>query len=122
MACPLCYYKSARNHFIIQEAAMTDIIEKTLLAGIGALALSQKKAEELISELQRRFNLGEEKGQQLLDSLQQSIRDQQQKLEEVARQEVQRTCTRLGVITRDEFDALQKRVLLLEKRLKAADK
>jgi polyhydroxyalkanoate synthesis regulator phasin len=101
---------------------MTDIIEKTLLAGIGALALSQKKAEELISELQRRFNLGEEKGQQLLDSLQQAVRDQQQKLEEVARQEVQRTCTRLGLITREEFDALKKKVHLLEKQLKEAGK
>jgi polyhydroxyalkanoate synthesis regulator phasin len=101
---------------------MTDIIEKTLLAGIGALALSQKKAEELISELQRRFNLGEEKGQQLLDSLQEAVRDQQQKLEEIARQEVQRTCTRLGLITRQEFDALQKKVHLLEKQLKEAGK
>jgi polyhydroxyalkanoate synthesis regulator phasin len=101
---------------------MTDIIEKTLLAGIGALALSQRKAEELIGELQRRFNLGEEKGQELLNNLQQAVRDQQQKLEEIARQEVQRTCTRLGLITREEFDALQKKVHLLEKRLKDAGK
>jgi polyhydroxyalkanoate synthesis regulator phasin len=101
---------------------MTDIIEKTLLAGIGALALSQRKAEELVNELQRQFNLGEEKGQELLNSVQQAIRDQQQKLEEIARQEVQRTCSRLGLITREEFDGLQKKVQLLEKRLKDAAK
>jgi polyhydroxyalkanoate synthesis regulator phasin len=97
---------------------MTDIIEKTLLAGIGALALSQQKAEELIDELQRRLNLGEEKSEKFLSTLRKAARNQQQKLEEVAQKEVQRTCSRLGLITREEFDGLQKKVQLLEKRLK----
>jgi hypothetical protein len=43
---------------------MIEMIEKTLLAGIGALSLTQKKAEELIDELQKQFNLSEDKGRE----------------------------------------------------------
>ncbi len=96
---------------------MSDIIEKTLLAGIGALALSQQKAEELIEEMQRQFNLSEEKGREMLSAIRQSVGNQQQKLEEIAQKEVQRTCSRMGLVTREEFDILQKKVETLENHL-----
>ena len=96
---------------------MADIIEKTLLAGIGTLALSQKKVEELIQDLKSRMNLREEKGQELLSSLREAARTQQQKLEEAAQKEVQRMSGKMGLISREEFEALEKRVKLLESRL-----
>lgn len=99
---------------------MNDLIEKTLLAGIGALALSQKKAEELVEGLQRQFNLSEEKGQELLSKLQEAVSSQQQRLEEVARQEIKASVTRLGLVEREEFDKLAERVEQLEKLLKQA--
>ena len=99
---------------------MSDLIEKTLLAGIGALALSQKKAEELVEGLQRQFDFSEEKGQELLSKLQEAVGSQQQRLEEVARQEIQASATRLGLVKREEFDKLAERVLQLERLLKQA--
>ena len=99
---------------------MSDLIEKTLLAGIGALALSQKKAEELVESLQRQFDFSEEKGQELLSKLQEAVGSQQQRLEEVARQEIQASATRLGLVEREEFDKLAERVLQLERLLKQA--
>jgi len=99
---------------------MSDLIEKTLLAGIGALALSQKKAEELVEGLQRQFDFSEEKGQELLSKLQEAVGSQQQRLEEVARQEIQASATRLGLVEREEFDKLAERVLQLERLLKQA--
>ncbi|MEZ4483416.1 MAG: phasin superfamily protein [Syntrophotaleaceae bacterium] len=97
---------------------MNDLIEKTLLAGIGALALSQKKAEELVEGLQRQFNLSEEKGQELRGKLQEALSSQQQRLEEVARKEIKASVTRLGLVDREEFDTLAVRVTQLEKLLK----
>lgn len=97
---------------------MNDLIEKTLMAGIGALALSQKKAEELVGELQRQFNLSEEKGQELLDKIKETVSGQQQRLEEVAREELQKSVTRFGLVNREEFDQLAARIEELEKRLK----
>lgn len=97
---------------------MNELIEKTLMAGIGALALSQKKAEELVEELQRRFDLSEEKGQELLSKVKETVSTQQQRLEEVAREELQKSVPRLGLVNRDEFNQLVERIEKLEKRLK----
>lgn len=97
---------------------MLEIVEKTLLAGIGALALSQKKAEELIEDLKERMNLSEEEGKNLLEKLKSAAKENQQKLEDMAQAEVQKACERIGVVTSDDFEKLKKKVAQLEKQLK----
>jgi len=97
---------------------MIEMIEKTLLAGIGALSLTQKKAEELIDELQKQFNLSEEKGRELLAKVQETAKENQSRLEELAREEVRKATDRLGLVTADDFEKLRKKVHQLEKQLK----
>jgi polyhydroxyalkanoate synthesis regulator phasin len=97
---------------------MIELIEKSLMVGFGALALTQKKAEELAEELKEKFDLSEEKGRELLDKLRDIGRENQEKLEDIARQEVRDICERIGVVPREEFDKLQKKVAALEKKLK----
>ncbi|APG25253.1 MAG: phasin superfamily protein [Syntrophotalea acetylenica] len=98
---------------------MIDLIEKSLLTGLGALTLTQKKVEQMADELKRRLNLSEEKGRELLTLLSDMARDNQQKLEEIAREEVQRICTDLGMVKKDELNRLAKKVQALEKELRA---
>lgn len=98
---------------------MIELLEKTLLAGMGALTLTQQKAEELVSELKTRLDLSEEKGRELLDRLQKAAKDNQKKLEEMAQEEVRQACERIGVVTADELKALEKKVAKLEKEIKA---
>lgn len=97
---------------------MLELVEKTLLAGIGALALTQKRAEELIEDLKERLNLSEEEGKNLLEKLRDAAKENQEKLEELAQQEVKKACDRIGVVTNEDFEKLQKKVLQLEKQLK----
>ena len=98
---------------------MLEILEKTLLTGIGAVALTQKKAEELIEDLKKRMNLTEEEGKSLLEKLRSAAKDNQKKLEEMAQTEVTKACDRIGVVTAEEFEKLQNKVEKLEKQLKA---
>ncbi|HMB15424.1 MAG TPA: phasin family protein [Pelovirga sp.] len=100
---------------------MIEIIEKTLLTGLGALSMSQKKAEELVDELKERLNLSEEEGKKLVDKLQQTAKENQNKLESVAQEEVKKAFERMGVVTEEEFSALKKKVDALEKKLKALE-
>ncbi|MEA3544270.1 MAG: phasin family protein [Thermodesulfobacteriota bacterium] len=97
---------------------MLEILEKTLLTGIGAMALTQKKAEELVDDLKKRMNLTEDEGKSLLEKLRDTARDNQNKLEEMAQSEVKKACDRVGVVTTEEFEKLQKKVEKLEKQLK----
>ncbi len=69
---------------------MLEIVEKTLLAGIGALALTQKKAEEVIDDLKERMNLSEEEGKNLLEKLRNAAKENQEKIEELAQNEVKK--------------------------------
>ena len=98
---------------------MLEFAEKTLLAGIGVLSLTQKKGEELLDELKERLNLTEEEGKKLMDKIQDAAKENQQRLEDIARDEVHRTCDRLGVVTAEEFNKLKRKVDQLEKQLKA---
>jgi len=106
----------------LREETMIELIEKTLLTGMGALSLSQKKTEELIQELKTRLNVTEEEGKELLTRMRETARENQEKLAEVARQEVHATCERLGVVTAEEFEKLRKKVLKLEKDLRGLGK
>ena len=98
---------------------MLEILEKTLLTGIGAVALTQKKGEELIEDLKKRLNLTEEEGKNLLEKLRDAAKDNQKKLEEMAQSEVKKACERIGVVNVEEFEKLQSKVEKLEKQLKA---
>jgi polyhydroxyalkanoate synthesis regulator phasin len=101
---------------------MLEIIEKTLLAGIGVVSLTQKKAEELVEDLKEKLNLSEDEGKKLLEKLQDTAKESQKKLEEMAREEVKKACDRAGVATQDELTALKKKVADLEKQIKALAK
>lgn len=97
---------------------MLEIVEKTLLTGIGVLAVTQKKAEELIDDLKERMNLSEEEGKKLLEKLRSAAKDNQVKLEELAQEEVRKACERIGVVRLEDFEKLQRKVAQLEKQLK----
>ena len=97
---------------------MTNLLEKTLLTALGAATLSQKKAEELMQELKQKFNVTEEEGKAFLGKVQDMAKQNQEKLEHLAHEEVKKACGRLGVVTQEEFDKLKKKVAQLEKRLK----
>ena len=84
---------------------------------VALFARSADYIEELAEELKERFDLSEEKGRDLLERLQEISRENQEKLESVARQEVKDACERMGVVSRDEFDKLKKKVAALEKKL-----
>ncbi len=96
---------------------MLEIIEKAVVTGLGAVALSQKKAEELMTELKEKYKLSEEEGKAFLDKLQGFAKEGREKVAEAAEAEVKKVMERVGVVPRDEFDELKKRVEALERRL-----
>jgi polyhydroxyalkanoate synthesis regulator phasin len=97
---------------------MIELFEKSLLTAVGAMTLTQKKAEELLQELREKMNISEDEGKAFLQKIQDAAAQNQEKLMEQAREEVKKTCERMGVVTAVEFDKLKKKVAQLEKKLK----
>lgn len=95
---------------------MLEMLEKVVMTTIGVAAITQKKAEELAAEMKERFKLSEEEGKGLVDRLQTIATENREKVREMAEAEVQKVIDRLGLVTRDEYDRLAKRVQDLESR------
>ena len=95
---------------------MLELLEKAVMTTIGVAAMTQKKAEELVAEMKDRFKLSEDEGKQLIERLQNIARENREKVREMAEAEVQKVVERLGMVSRDEFDRLAKRVQELESR------
>lgn len=94
---------------------MFELLEKAVLTGLGFVSLSQKKGEELLEELKQRYKVSEEDGKALLEKIQGMARESRERIAEIAETEVKRVVDKLGLVTREEFDRLQKRVDALER-------
>lgn len=93
---------------------MFELLEKAALTALGAAALSQKKGEEMVQELKARYKISEEEGKAFLDRIQEMARAGQERTTEIAAAEVKRSMQRMGMVTREEFDKLERRVKVLE--------
>ncbi len=101
---------------------MIELFEKTMLTAVGAMTLTQKKAEEMMNEMREKFNISEEEGKAFLKKLQESAAQNQEKLQEQAREEVKQACERMGVVTAEEFDKLKKKLASLERKVASLQK
>lgn len=97
---------------------MIEMIEKTFLTALGAMTLSQQKAEELLTELRQKLDVSEEEGKNFLKKVQEVTRENQQKMVELAQEEVKKACERRGLVTNEEFEKLKRKVAQLERKLK----
>jgi len=91
---------------------MIELLEKSILTAVGAMTLTQKKAEELLRDMREKLNISEEEGKAFLKKIQEAAAQNQARLQEQALEEVKKACERMGV------DKLKKKVAQLEKKLK----
>ena len=96
---------------------MLDLIEKVVMTTIGVAAITQKKAEELVTEMKDKYKMSEEEGKHLVERIQSMAKENREKVREMAECEVQKVVERLGLVSVDEVERLKKRVQELETRL-----
>lgn len=96
---------------------MLEFVEKVILAGVGALTLTQDKGEELLSELKERFQLSEDEGRKLIQKLEESAKQQQARLETLAQEEIQKAAEKIGLVPSEKLEALEARIAALEEQL-----
>jgi polyhydroxyalkanoate synthesis regulator phasin len=97
---------------------MFEMLEKVVLAGLGAMSLSQKKADELLDELREKYKMSEDEGRDFLGKAENMAKEMKSRLYELAETEVKKAIDKVGLVPRDEFEKLQKRVEELEEKLK----
>lgn len=100
---------------------MFELLEKTLLTALGAAALTQKKTEEIMQEMKARYKLSEDEGRVFLERLQELARAGRERTSELAEGEVKKALDRVGLVSREDFERLERRVKVLEARLQEGE-
>jgi polyhydroxyalkanoate synthesis regulator phasin len=96
---------------------MLDLLEKTVMTAIGAAAITQKKAEELATEMREKYTLSEDEGRSFVERIRGIAEESRGKIREMAEVEVQKIVERLGFVSREEYERLAERVRELESRI-----
>lgn len=100
---------------------MLDLMHKMLYMGIGAAAMTEEKAREMVSELEKRGEVSTEEGRKLVDELISKARKQTEDLQKTVANEVNKLAGQGGWPSRDEFEALKQQVAALESRLEQSN-
>lgn len=92
---------------------MANILEKTLLMGLGVFTLTREKVREAVNELVEEEGVEPEEAEKLADALVSKGEKEREELRGMIRQEV----NRVRPVTRQEFDALKEQVDELADRI-----
>ena len=99
---------------------MSELIKKTILAGLGAISLSREKAEEIAGDLINRGELAKNEEAKFVKDLMDIAEKNKARLEEKIEEVVEKTLTRLDIPTRKEINALREEINRLSKKEKKA--
>jgi polyhydroxyalkanoate synthesis regulator phasin len=97
---------------------LRDLAEDILLAGVGALALTKDRADELVEELTAKGRLTQDDARALVDELTGRWRGDAIRMGERAGSTLSGVFRELGLVTRLEHEELELRLAQLEHRLR----
>jgi len=95
---------------------MSDLIRKTILAGLGALALTREKAEKLAKDLVKRGELTKTEEAKFVKDLMKKAEKSRVEAEKRIEKIVEKTLIKLNIPTRKELDALKAKIDKLAKK------
>jgi polyhydroxyalkanoate synthesis regulator phasin len=89
---------------------MIDLIKKTFYTGLGAVALTKEKIEELANELVEKGKLSESEVKKFVDDLFEKSESAKEQLKKHVEKITEDTLKKMKLITKDDLDALEKRL------------
>jgi polyhydroxyalkanoate synthesis regulator phasin len=101
--------------------SLRDLAEEALLAGVGAVALTKDRADELVAELARKGKISQDDARRLVDETVARWRGETVRFGERAGSTLADTFRSVGLMTRREYEELELRVAQLEHRLRLVE-
>lgn len=96
---------------------MSDFLEKGLLLGWGALALTREKAEEIVNELIEKGRVSEEDSAEVLKNLMARAEDEKQAVEDRIHGALDKAVQRLNPATGEDIGELKEQLDRIEQLL-----
>jgi polyhydroxyalkanoate synthesis regulator phasin len=96
---------------------MMELLKKILYAGVGAIAVTEEKAKEIVSELEKKGEVTTEEGKKLVNDLVEKGKQRGTELKQVISDEVKKAIGGLHLVDKDSFADLSKKVEQLNEKL-----
>jgi polyhydroxyalkanoate synthesis regulator phasin len=100
---------------------LRELAEEALLAGVGAVALTKERADDLVSELAQKGKLTQEDAREVVDEVMGRWRGDALRVGERASSTLSGFFRELGLVTRREHEELELRLAQLEHRLRLVE-
>lgn len=106
--------------------ALLDMAHKVLLAGIGAISLTQEEVEKFVNKLVERGEIAEKDGRKMVKDVMERRKKQAEEVRSETEEKVDRRLdemlARLNVPTRDDIETLSKQIATLSRKVDALQK
>jgi polyhydroxyalkanoate synthesis regulator phasin len=96
---------------------MKDLIEKTILLGVGAASMTREKLEALVGEFVKRGELTREEGQKLMEEASSRAMAEGAVVKGKAAGAYQEALQSMGIATAETVEALERRISVLEAKV-----
>ena len=94
-----------------------DAVRKVLLASIGAVALAQEEVDDFVTRLIERGEIAEKDGKKLVNEVMEKRKKKAKKAEDEFNKQMEDVMGKMNVPTKDDIDALSKKVAELSKKV-----
>jgi polyhydroxyalkanoate synthesis regulator phasin len=104
------------------ERSLREAAEELFLAGVGVVALTKDRTEELVDELAGRGKVSRDEARDLVEEIVGRWRGEAVRVSERAGSKFSGLFKELGLVTRTDYDELELRLAQLEHRLRLLEK
>jgi polyhydroxyalkanoate synthesis regulator phasin len=102
------------NQIILKT--MSDLLKKTIMAGLGAMSLTREKAEELTKDLIKRGEVSESEEAKFVKDLMDLAEKNKSGMEEKIEQTVEKALAKMNLPSRKEVNELKEEISKLVKK------
>jgi polyhydroxyalkanoate synthesis regulator phasin len=100
------------------SSPVRELVERLLLAGVGAVSLTAERAEALAEELADKGGLRKDEARAMIDDATARWRGEAGRVGERASAALESLFEELGLVTKDDYEELELRIAQLEHRLR----
>ncbi len=99
-----------------------DIVKKAIFLGLGAIVMTQEKAEALVDELIKKGEVASTERYKAVDKLLKEADRQQKEFQDRVNETVRKTIAGMGLPTKSDWDDMSETLKRIEARLAATEK
>jgi polyhydroxyalkanoate synthesis regulator phasin len=103
------------------NSPLRELVERLLLAGVGAVSLTAERAEALAEELADKGGLRQEEARSLVEDATARWRGEAGRVGERASVALESLFAELGLVTKNDYEELELRIAQLEHRLRLVE-